>query len=693
MRSSAAAVSSPDDSSPPLERERRVGTSGRVISTPFNNNPNQVEQHTFTLSSTTATSSSLSSTSAFLLEESGIEEAGTISTAASTTSTTSGGGDRQVNSMQPVDASEASSRRARASLDQQYYAANPTSRGTPPGTGSPQRRGNGGVPPSALSSGGHGSDQRNKYSVDPGGANGFPSSYPGATSSSGSSYAPEPRNRNSYAPGGSRASASTSTTRRDGGHRTQSVGGGASSSSSMGVTGEPGGASSSLTGPALSRQKWEKMLHKGLTEEFLRDNRETFLRRVRRGIPPEFRWQVWKCVISDPQSTINTSSSDMTGGGGAASSTSSTTTGTGIEDENSRSNGGGATSAIGTASSKPPAASGGFAAMSAASRSSTYQNLLKKENRWISLIKIDISRTFPETDKFDDSHQNKLLRILSAYSNFNMDVGYCQGMNFIAGLLLLVSGSNEEETFWMFVSLMELRGLKGFYKDKFPMLRVYLKAFDRLLGEQLPELREHFQVEGVQPAVYLHQWFLTLYINCLPLQTVLVIWDVVVCEGLHVLLSITLSLLKVLQSVLLKLEFEDIVKFFKTMKTGDEDCDATMIGQLLIRQSGRVDLSKQVLHIINQEDSSDFVDFDDFFAKETGASNGSTSVGIGKGRSSAAGNAGKKDGGDTTATEELGWFERMSKDLATFFDSSGDSYGYTGAPASTSAASKKDTPP
>ena len=89
----------------------------------------------------------------------------------------------------------------------------------------------------------------------------------------------------------------------------------------------------------------------------------------------------------------------------------------------------------------------------------------------------------------------------------------------------------------------------------------------------------------MQPAVYLHQWFLTLYINCLPLQTVLVIWDVIICEGLHVLLSVTLSLLKVLKSVLLKLEFEDIVKFFKTMKTGDEDCDATMIGQLLIKQS------------------------------------------------------------------------------------------------------------
>merc|ERR1712107_734356 len=181
----------------------------------------------------------------------------------------------------------------------------------------------------------------------------------------------------------------------------------------------------------------------------------------------------------------------------------------------------------------------------------------------------------------------------------------------------------------------------GFYKEKFPLLRVYLKAFDRLLEEQLPALRDHFRNENVQPAVYLHQWFLTLFINCLPLPTVLVIWDVVVCEGLHVLLTVTLSLLKVLKSVLLKLEFEDIVKFFKTMKTGDEDCDATMIGQLLIRQSSRITLSENVLNIIKREDYSDFVDFDDF-------------------------NTDIKPMQGSGENETMTWFERMGKELTTF---------------------------
>ncbi|CAD7923805.1 unnamed protein product [Amoebophrya sp. A120] len=484
-------------------------------------------------------------------------------------------------------------------------------------------------------------------------------------------------------PSGKMASSSTSTRAQNQfSSPSPPVGGGGSGPTTAGSS-TAGGATSSSS---LSKQKWDKMISRGLTRQFLQDNKETFLRRVRRGIPPEYRWTVWRAVINDgdtifggspgngnsPKNSTSVGAVDPDRDGAAMNNTGGTSTNhrasNGTTSSNKTNFSTGLNKSGTTTTTTPSSASSSM--QSVQCRSSTYQNLVAKDNKWISLIKIDISRTFPETTAFDDSHQNKLLRILSAYSNFNLDVGYCQGMNFIAGLLLLVSGSHEEETFWMFVSLMELRGLKGFYKDKFPMLRVYLKAFDRLLEEELPELRKHFRQEGVQPAVYLHQWFLTLYINCLPLQTVLVIWDVVVCEGLHVLLSITLSLLKVLQSVLLKLEFEDIVKFFKTMKTGDEDCDATMIGQLLIRQSARIELSQKVLTIINQESSGNdnFTDFDDFFGGGNEASGAPA--------------------GNETGDAELSWFEKMGKDLATFFEQPSEQ-----KPAATSGTATASGPP
>ena len=59
-------------------------------------------------------------------------------------------------------------------------------------------------------------------------------------------------------------------------------------------------------------------------------------------------------------------------------------------------------------------------------------------------------------------------------------------------MLLLISSGEEESTFWLFFSLMEIKGLKGFYEERYPLLRLYLAGFDQLLKEELPDLREHF---------------------------------------------------------------------------------------------------------------------------------------------------------------------------------------------------------
>ena len=50
-----------------------------------------------------------------------------------------------------------------------------------------------------------------------------------------------------------------------------------------------------------------------------------------------------------------------------------------------------------------------------------------------------------------------LKNILQAYAVNNPEVGYCQSMNFVAGFLLLVSGMRENESFWVFASLLANR--------------------------------------------------------------------------------------------------------------------------------------------------------------------------------------------------------------------------------------------
>ena len=67
---------------------------------------------------------------------------------------------------------------------------------------------------------------------------------------------------------------------------------------------------------------------------------------------------------------------------------------------------------------------------------------------------MDSSRTFPDHPLYtSEDGRERLQRVLTAYSWRNPAVGYCQSMNYIAGLLLLFM--TEEEAFWMLVAIIE----------------------------------------------------------------------------------------------------------------------------------------------------------------------------------------------------------------------------------------------
>ena len=62
-----------------------------------------------------------------------------------------------------------------------------------------------------------------------------------------------------------------------------------------------------------------------------------------------------------------------------------------------------------------------------------------------------------------DAGKQSLLRVLRAYAVYDAEVGYCQGMNFLAGLLLTWM-PNEATAFGGLVVLMQQRMLRDLYK-------------------------------------------------------------------------------------------------------------------------------------------------------------------------------------------------------------------------------------
>lgn len=69
----------------------------------------------------------------------------------------------------------------------------------------------------------------------------------------------------------------------------------------------------------------------------------------------------------------------------------------------------------------------------------SYAELLKTESSHEKQIQRDMSRTFPNHDYFQDESagQEHLFNVVKAYSLYDPEVGYCQGLSFVVGPLLL----------------------------------------------------------------------------------------------------------------------------------------------------------------------------------------------------------------------------------------------------------------
>lgn len=175
-------------------------------------------------------------------------------------------------------------------------------------------------------------------------------------------------------------------------------------------------------------------------------------------------------------------------------------------------------------------------------------------------IKIDLPRTFPN-NIFFGSIQSQLYNILIGYSNYDRRVGYCQGLNYIAGLLLLVC-KDEEVTFWLLKHFLQevtkdyhIKSMSGLIKD--------IGVMVQLIRINVPEVYEHVRRIGLSWTVILTKWFICIYAEVLPTETVLRVWDCIFSEGHKVCYRYTFSLFPSL--IIILVSFQIIFRVALTM--------------------------------------------------------------------------------------------------------------------------------
>jgi len=192
-------------------------------------------------------------------------------------------------------------------------------------------------------------------------------------------------------------------------------------------------------------------------------------------------------------------------------------------------------------------------------------------------ILLDIHRTFPENVYFQDGDPSSLRKplqnVLEALSLSSPHIGYCQGMNFVVGLLLLIV-KNEERTFWLMDTL-----IKTILPDYYAADMIAVQSEQELLGDivkwKLPVLHAHLDSLGVQWGLVGMKWFIALFADVMPVETVLRIWDCLFYEGSKILLRVGLALITINRERLLKCtNFPQAVDTFSAMvkEVSTQDC-------------------------------------------------------------------------------------------------------------------------
>jgi len=222
------------------------------------------------------------------------------------------------------------------------------------------------------------------------------------------------------------------------------------------------------------------------------------------------------------------------------------------------------------------------------------------------IIERDLNRTFPDNVKFKpdppplapgevrNSQQvepetpmlQSLRRVLQAFSIHNPRIGYCQSLNFLAGLLLLFM--EEEKAFWMLNIItttylpgthelnleganVDLGVLMTSIKDMMP--HIWAKIGGELDGSSLP----HSTLRLPPITLCTTAWFMSCFIGTLPIESTLRVWDSFFCEGSKTLFRIALTVFKLGEAEIKAVS--DPMEIFQVVQTIPRkliDCNALM---------------------------------------------------------------------------------------------------------------------
>lgn len=177
----------------------------------------------------------------------------------------------------------------------------------------------------------------------------------------------------------------------------------------------------------------------------------------------------------------------------------------------------------------------------------------------LALIDTDLPRTFPTLKLFDASgpYYAFLLEVLETYACYRPDLGYIQGMSYLAAMLCLHMPQDRYLTFQCLANLMVHEHLFTFYLLDAELSGVYYTLFDAFLRARVPQLHRHLEAIGVSCSMYLMNWLQTLFLQVLPLELAARVFDNFLLDGTVFLFRTAMAIHELLLPDLLAMEIDE----------------------------------------------------------------------------------------------------------------------------------------
>lgn len=173
-----------------------------------------------------------------------------------------------------------------------------------------------------------------------------------------------------------------------------------------------------------------------------------------------------------------------------------------------------------------------------------------KKSFAIEEIEKDLNRSLPEYPAFQTKEGiNKLRRVLTAYSWKNPEIGYCQAMNIVVAALLIFM--TEEQAYWTLNVLCD-KLIPGYYSKTMYGVLLDQKVFEALVKKTIPAIGDHFTKHDIQLSIVSLPWFLSFFLNTMPLVFAFRVIDAFFYNGPKTLFQVALAIIKVNSEKLLQ---------------------------------------------------------------------------------------------------------------------------------------------